>query len=105
MKEIKAFHSALNKSIHETSHLMSMHLRSEAEASGWPHHVTRGLKVKYGTDGFEAHVHDAHLAEAQNLEYGTPDTQPTAAVRRFANRQHEMGTFLLGRLSHHMGEL
>lgn len=105
MNEFKAFHSALNKTIDETSHVMSLHLKSEAEASKWPNHITSGLHVRYSKNGFEAHVSDKHLREAQDFEYGTPTTQPTAAIRRFGNRQNEMGTFLAGRLSHHLGEL
>ena len=105
MKEIAAFHSALTKASHETSHFMSAHLRSEARASGWPTDVTNRMRVKYGKDGFEAHVHDTHKAAAENLEYGTPDTQPTAAIRRFGNRTQESEKFLLGRLSKHLGDL
>jgi hypothetical protein len=105
MKEIKDFHSALAKATKDTTHFMSAHLRSEAEASGWPSHVVRGLHVKYEDSKFQAHVADRHVAEAKNLEYGTPSTQPTAAVRRFANRPEESGKFLVGRLSHHLGEL
>ena len=105
MKEIQAFHSALTKASHETSRMMSAQLRNEAHASGWPKEVTRTMRVKYGKEGFETHVHDAHHATAENLEYGTPSTQPTAAVRRFANRTQEAETFLHGRLSHHLGEL
>lgn len=105
MKEIEAFYSALTKASHETSHFMTAHLRAEAHASGWPTHVTRNLSVKFGEEGFETHVHDAHKADAQNLEYGTPGTEPTAAIRRFGNRTQEAEKFLLGRLSHHVGDL
>jgi hypothetical protein len=105
MKEIQAFHSALKRASHETSQMMSTKLRHEARASGWPSHVVRNMRVSYGEAGFETHVHDAHKAEADNLEYGTTNTQPTAAVRRFANRTDEAETFLHGRLSHHLGEL
>jgi hypothetical protein len=105
MKEIEAFHSALTKASHETSHFMSSHLRAEASESGWPSGITNRMNVRYGNEGFEAHVHDAHYNAAHGLEYGTPDTQPTAAVRRFGNRTQEAEKFLLGRLSTHLGDL
>jgi hypothetical protein len=105
MKEIHAFKSALHQASHETSHFMTAHIRAEAHASGWPSEVTRGLHVKYGENGYQAHVHDSHKEIAHNLEYGTPDTQPTAAVRRYANRTHEAETFLVGRMSKILGNL
>ena len=105
MKEIHAFKAALTRASHETSRLMSSHLRSEAHASGWPKEVTRRMKVTYGKDGFQAHVHDSHKAVADDLEYGTPSTRPTAAVRRFSNRTKEADTFLAGRLNQILGDL
>jgi hypothetical protein len=105
MKEFDSFHSALEKASHETSRAMTHQLRNEAHASGWPSHVVRKMNVKYGEEGFEAHVHDSHKATAHDHEYGTPDTQPTAAVRRTANRTQEAEKFLLGRINHHLGAL
>jgi len=105
MKEIQAFHSALQKASHETTKFMTSSLRSEARKSGWPSHVVANMGVTYGDNGFEAHVHDRHIDEAKNLEYGTETSRPTAAVRRFKNRQSESSTFLAGRLSHHLGKL
>ena len=105
MKEIHAFKSALHQATHETSRVMSRQLRAEAHASGWPSHVVRSMKVNYNEGNFEAHVHDAHKSEAHDLEYGTPGTQPSAAVRRYANRTHEAETFLVGRMSKILGEI
>jgi hypothetical protein len=105
MKEIQAFHDALTKASHETSAFMTMHLRSEADASGWPSKVVRNMGVTYGKEGFEAHVHNAHENVAKDFEYGTTSMRPTAAVRRFSTRTQEADTFLHGRLSHHLGEI
>ena len=105
MKEFADFHSALNKASHETAGFMSSHLRNEAHASGWPTEVVRGMRVKYGKEGFENHVHDSHHALAQDLEYGVPGTSPTAAIRRSSNHTEEAEAFLHGRLAHHLGEI
>ena len=105
MKEIHQFKSALNQASKDTSRLMTSHLRSEAYASGWPSHVTRGLKVTHGKDGFEAHIHDKHKNAAMDLEYGTPSQRPTAAIRRSANRTAEADHFLAARLGKMLGNL
>jgi hypothetical protein len=105
MKEIEAFHSALSKASKDASRFMTAQLRNETRANDWPEHVTNSTNVKYGKNGFEAHVHDAHLDEAKNHEYGVPGKAPTAAIRRFSNRTEEAQKFLVGRLSKHLGEL
>lgn len=102
---IKKFNQALNSASRETTRLMSAHLRSEAQASGWPNHVSRSLRVSHSKDGFTAHVSSKHYEQAMDLEYGTPSTQPTAAVRRFANRQEEAEHFFVNRLEKHFGDL
>lgn len=78
--------NSIDKASKETTRLLSAHLRTEARKSGWPQSVVRNLSVNHDNDGFSVHVHEDHHSTAQNLEYGTPDTQPTAAIRRFSNR-------------------
>ena len=95
-------HNAIHKASLETSHFMSSHLRAEAHASDWPSHVINGMHVAYNKDGFEAKVHESHHGEALDYEYGTPDRQPTAAVRRAANRTREAEHFLVSRIASHL---
>ena len=99
------FNKAIKTASHETTRFMSAHLRSEAQASGWPSHVSRTLRVSHGNDGFHVNVAKKHYETAMDFEYGTPDSQPTAAVRRFKNRQAESEHFLLNRLEKHFGDI
>jgi hypothetical protein len=100
---LKRIKDALHKASGDATHLMSAHLRSEARASGWPEHIVRTLRVSHNNGEFHIHAHPDHHAEIQNLEYGTPSTQPTAAIRRFNNRQSQSEHFLLGRAMAHLG--
>ena len=95
--------SAITKASHDTSRLLSAHLRTEARKSGWPDHIVSTMHVTYGKDGFKNHVHPEHRAEARNLEYGTTSSQPTAAIRRFKNRTRQAEPFFIKRLAAHLG--
>ena len=103
MIKLANVHGAVAKASRDTTHYMTAQLRTEAFNSGWPEHVARSLHVSHDENGFKANVHPDHLVEAQNLEYGTPDTQPNAAIRRFGNRTSESQAFLVGRLAQHLG--
>jgi len=94
--------TSLNKSSLETTRMMSAHLRAETRASGWPEHIVRGMHVSYDDGAFSVRSHPDHRSEVLNLEYGTPDTQPTAAIRRYENRTAKAEEFLLNRTAHHL---
>ena len=103
MSYIQQLKTSLHKASLDTTRLMSAHLRSETRASGWPERVVRGMHVTYDDGKFSVKSHPDHKAEVLNLEYGTPGTQPTAAIRRFNNRQSESEKFLMSRTMHHFG--
>lgn len=94
--------SALSRASHETTRLLSAHLRTEARKSGWSEDVVRSMHVTYDKEGFNTHVGEDHFERARDLEYGTPNTQPTAAVRRFNNRTAEAQHFFINRLYKHI---
>lgn len=94
--------SAIHKASNETAHFVGAHLRAEAHNSNWPEHIARSMTVTHDNGQFNAHVHEAHHAEAMNHEYGTPGHQPNAAIRRTANRTAEPENFLVNRLFKHI---
>ena len=99
----KNFKQALETSGHETAMFMSSRLRSDARALGWPEEVAGNLHLKHSDGGFHVHAHESHKDKVLDLEYGTPTSQPTAAIRKFNNRYHEFDNFLIKRAGHHVG--
>ena len=102
MTYLKKARESLNRASVETTRFMGAHLRSEARASGWPEKIVRNLHVRHSNGAFTIHGNPEHKTEILNLEYGTPSTQPTAAMRRFNNRQQESEKFMLARTVQHM---
>lgn len=96
MKDTNPYSNAIKKASRESSRYMSALMRTEARASGWPEKVVRSISVD---DSFNVNVDEKHHSLAMNLEYGTPDTQPTAALRRMGNRTQEVEHFFVKRLS------
>lgn len=93
-----SINKAIQRASQETTRYLSAQLRSEARASGWPSDVSNSLYVSYGKNGFSSHVAKKHYEKAMDLEYGTPDTQPTAALRRLNNRTEQASQFLVNRI-------
>lgn len=102
---MKHIHSAVEKAAKQTSRYMTGQLRKEAKASGWPRHIVGNMGVIYDDSKFQVHVHDRHFAEAQDLEYGTEHSRPTAAIRRSANRTKGADEFFTETLRSIVGEL
>ena len=102
MSYVDHIQESLHKASLETSRFMSAKLRTEARKSGWPAHVASGMHVRYNDGEFTVHSHPEHKNQVLDLEYGTPSTSPTAAIRRFNNRQGEAEHFLIKRTHQHM---
>lgn len=96
-------HTALNKSAHETARYMSTHLQNEARAAGWPDHVVKGMRVRHHDGEFKISANPKHSKEIHDLEYGTTDSRPTAAMRRFSNNTAEAEEFFVGRMLDNLG--
>lgn len=94
------YENAIKKATRESARYMSALMRTEARASGWPEKVVRSITVD---NSFNVNVSKDHHSFAMNLEYGTPDTQPTAALRRMANRTTQVEHFFVRRLSSFAG--
>ena len=96
MIDSNPYDNAVKRATRESTRYMSALMRTEARASGWPDKVVRSITVD---DSFNVNVGKEHHSLAMNLEYGTPDTQPTAALRRMSNRTTEVEHFFVRRLS------
>lgn len=94
------YQDAVKRATRESTRYMSALMRTEARASGWPEKVVRSITVD---DSFNVNVGKDHHSLAMNLEYGTPDTQPTAALRRMGNRTEQVEHFFVRRLSSFAG--
>ena len=103
MSRLTKIKDSLNKASTDTAKVMAAHLRTETRASGWPDEIVRSLYVAHKEGKFHVGAHPTYYAEVLNLEYGTPSTNPTAAIRRFNSRQAESEKFLLGRAMSHLG--
>lgn len=65
---------------------LSREVRRHARDSGWPRHLSESLGVEHSGGHLRVSVPD-HLAdEVMDLEYGTPSTPPSGAMRQFLNR-------------------
>lgn len=99
----KEFTRALKRASIDASRHMTAGLRKEARASGWPRHIVNSMRLNYIGGNLSLHVHGDHASEAMDYEYGTPERQPTAAVRRFLNRTQPSEQFFLNRTVKHLG--
>jgi hypothetical protein len=102
---MKHIHSAIEHAAKQTSRYMTGQLRRETKASGWPRQVSANMGVIYDNKKFQVHVHDSHISEANDLEYGTTSSRPTAAIRRSTNRTQDADAFFMKTLRKVVGEL
>lgn len=105
MKKINNLKPAFLKAARETAQFMTIELRAEAKASGWNPEIVNAIKVVYSSGHFNIKIPPQYKKAAENWEYGTPNRQPTAAIRRFSNRPEEAEKFLLKSVKTSLGSL
>lgn len=69
----------------EIAQRLNADLQNTLGAHGWPEHLTR--HVRMGSTG-AIHIHPAGRDAVMDLEYGTEDTPPSGALRRFQSRMN-----------------
>lgn len=73
-----------------TASFLSQHLRKHALDSGWPSRLAMSLGVNH-RDGHYVTSYPEHLADdVLDLEYGTPGSPPSPAIRQFHNRAEKI---------------
>lgn len=97
--------SALTQAGQETAIVMTAQLRSQCIASGWDKSVADRIKVTFSSKGFKVIYPDEVKRDVENLEYGTPSSQPTAAIRKFMNRLDKPASYMLSRANKISGGL
>ena len=81
--------SALEHGRVATAGHLTNHLRQRATSAGWPSHVVGGMRVVHQDGKFQVELADHVHEKAMDLEYGTQQTPPNAAIRQFTNRMHD----------------
>ena len=78
---------------HARTHLERQYseaLRDHLSDAGWPPAVTAPLRVRHGDEGFDIDIPDSVEKQVLDLEYGTPDSAPTGALRQFRAQMGRM---------------
>lgn len=73
-----------------TDSYLSSALRTHAASNGWPQNLSQSLGVHHHDGHVRVSIPDHLVEQAMDLEYGTPSTPPSAAVRQFLNRTSHM---------------
>jgi len=87
---VKKLVPTARKAAANASQLMTFDVREKASKNGWPDKVVNNTNVSFKNDKFNVSVSKKFESEALDLEYGTPRSRPTAAVRKFANNTSQI---------------
>ena len=75
------------KAIKDASQAATHSFRAHALAHGWDKDVVAHTHVAYEDGKFGVKIHSAYETRAHIHEYGDEHTPPTAAIRKFFNRE------------------
>jgi len=84
-----AMEKAAKKIAASAANKLTSQLREMAYRAEWPSDIIVQLSVKAEGENLYISYPDSLNTQIENLEYGTPDTAPTAVIRPFMARYAE----------------
>lgn len=78
--------SSAIKELKKLEKVLSIQLRKDATDAGWPSEAAAKLRVVVGTSGIDVLYPEALSEVIDDLEYGTPDSNPRPVFRKFASK-------------------
>jgi hypothetical protein len=101
----KTFLSKADQAITSSEIELTSILRDHLLASGWPYEAALSVSISYTGERFDYKFEGAYTQEAETLEFGSEEAQPTAAVRRFLNKTNVIEQVYVAQLERQLGEL
>jgi len=100
---VKRLADSARKIANQTSLLMTSDLRQSAMDNGWGAEVASNTHVMYDGKSYLIDVRSDLESQAMDLEYGTPSTRPTAAIRKYSNNTQDAENAFVTALEKELG--
>jgi hypothetical protein len=94
---------ALERATSDAALYMTADLRKKATERGWDSDVVNSLRVVHRNGTFSVKFPDSVADKAWVAEYGDPDNTPTALIRTYDNHAPKLETFIMERVTAHLG--
>jgi hypothetical protein len=86
---------AVKEAAELASYNMTARLRKSAYENGWSSDLTHNTVVTYTQEeGFGVVFDESVRQSAMDMEYGTEEIRPTAAIRKYQNSSHAEQSFM-----------
>lgn len=82
---MKSFIDSLDKASKDAARHMQRDLRRQARAHGWNSDVIKNTFVEYDGETYKVKVPGSHADQAFVHEFGSPESRPTATIRKYDN--------------------
>lgn len=102
---IEPFENALKDVAVLAAQEITKDLRSYLISLGWPATAASAVVIEYENDDFKVDFDGPFREEAETYEYGSEVIRPTAAVRKYMNREETLHRIYFSILENKLGEL
>jgi hypothetical protein len=100
---MKSLVSSARKAAKNAANLMTFDVQKAAIQNGWSEDVAYATQVVFKNDKYQVSVSNKLDSKALDLEYGTPRSRPTAAIRKFANNTTAAQNSIVKALENELG--
>ena len=88
----------------KAAQVLTKDLRQYLVALGWPPQAASAVTLDYDMGSFKVDITGQHSDDAKILEYGSPGFRPTAAIRKYFNRDSRLKDIYFSLIEKEVGE-
>lgn len=89
----------------KAAQVLTKDLRQYLVALGWPPQAASAVSLDYDMGSFKVDISGQYAEDANVFEYGSPGFRPTAAIRKYFNRDSHLKDVYFSLIEKEVGEI
>lgn len=100
-----SFEHKLKAASRNAAQVLTQDLRQYLLSLGWPSQAASAVSIDYDINAFKVDISGAYADDARLLEYGNEAIRPTAAIRKYFNRDSKLQEVYFSLIEKEIGDI
>lgn len=100
-----SFEHKLKAASRNAAQVLTKDLRQYLVSLGWPPQAASAVSIDYDMNAFKVDISGTYAEDANIFEYGSPGRRPTAAIRKYFNREAKLQEVYFALIEKEIGDI
>lgn len=100
-----SFEHKLRAASRNAAQVLTKDLRQYLISLGWPSQAASAVSIDYDMNAFKVDISGTYADDAKLFEYGSQSMRPTAAIRKYFNRDSKLQDVYFSLIEKEIGDI